>query len=614
MSDFASAPLDMDTPLTDHPGGEMDFLIRSYDWSRSPLGPRSTWPDSLAAAVELMLPAQVQIVIFAGPEFVALYNDAYAPTIGDKHPHALGRPAREYWSELWSDLEPLLQHVRTTGETISAKDRRFYIERHGYPEHVYFDISYSAIRDREGAVQAVLCIVNETTARVQAQHAMQESEARLRALFRQATGGIALTDLDGRFIMVNDRLCEITGRSEAELLQLRMQDITFRDDLPATVAQFDNLLKRGESVSIEKRLVRKDGSLVWVSNSLGAVRDETGSIRQVSSIILDISGRRRAEALERRLAAIIASSDDAILGTDLEMRVTSWNNGAVHLYGYAAEEVLGRPVTFLVPADRPDEEPAIIARIRQGERVEPHETKRRHKDGRLIDVSLTVSPIHDEHGRVIGASKIARDITERKAAERLQQVLMGELQHRVKNVLATVQAIARQTFGRGEGGATDTFFARLTSLAHAHDLLTRENWNGAELSAVVADIIAPYRPEQFEVAGPPLRLPPRSVLTVSLAMHELATNAAKYGALSVPQGRVEIRWGLRRDDPSHFELHWREAGGPAVAPPAHKGFGTRLIQQALAAELRGEVQVAYEAEGVICRVDAPVVSDWERSE
>ncbi|WP_336800695.1 PAS domain S-box protein [Kaistia sp. MMO-174] len=450
--------------------------------------------------MDLILPAQAQIVIFAGPEFVAIYNDAYAPTIGDKHPHALGRPAREYWSELWSDLEPLLQHVRTTGETISAKDRRFYIERHGFPEYVYFDISYSPVRDHAGVVQAVLCIVSETTARVAAQHALQESEARLRALFRQATGGIALIDLDGRFAMVNDRFCEITGRTEAELLRLRMQDITFRDDLPATVAQFDKLLQRGESVSIEKRLVRKDGSLVWISNSLGAVRDEAGSIRQASAIILDISDRRRTEALERRLAAIIASSDDAILGTDLDMRVTSWNNGAAHLYGYSAEEVLGLPVTFLVPADRPDEETAIIARIREGERVEPHETKRRHKDGRLIDVSLTVSPIRDEHGRIVGASKIARDITERKAAERLQHVLMGELQHRVKNVLATVQAIARQTFGRAEGGATDTFFARLTSLAHAHDLLTRENWNGAELSAVVADIIAPYRPEQFEAA------------------------------------------------------------------------------------------------------------------
>ncbi|MBN9025491.1 MAG: PAS domain S-box protein [Rhizobiales bacterium] len=604
----------MDTPLTDHPGGELERLIRSLDWSRSPLGPRSSWPECLDAAVDLILPAQAQIVIFAGPEFVAIYNDAYAPTIGDKHPHALGRPAREYWSELWSDLEPLLQHVRTTGETISAKDRRFYIERHGFPEYVYFDISYSPVRDHAGVVQAVLCIVSETTARVAAQHALQESEARLRALFRQATGGIALIDLDGRFAMVNDRFCEITGRTEAELLRLRMQDITFRDDLPATVAQFDKLLQRGESVSIEKRLVRKDGSLVWISNSLGAVRDEAGSIRQASAIILDISDRRRTEALERRLAAIIASSDDAILGTDLDMRVTSWNNGAAHLYGYSAEEVLGLPVTFLVPADRPDEETAIIARIREGERVEPHETKRRHKDGRLIDVSLTVSPIRDEHGRIVGASKIARDITERKAAERLQHVLMGELQHRVKNVLATVQAIARQTFGRAEGGATDTFFARLTSLAHAHDLLTRENWNGAELSAVVADIIAPYRPEQFEAAGPSLRLPPRSVLTVSLAMHELATNAAKYGALSVPQGRVEVRWALRPDDPSHFELHWRESGGPAVTPPLHKGFGTRLIQQALAAELRGEVQVIYEADGVVCRVHAPVVSDWERGE
>jgi PAS domain S-box-containing protein len=598
--------------LTVSPEGEMEGRIQAYDWTRSPLGARSGWPACLRAAVDLILPADAQIVIFAGPEFVAIYNDAYAQTIGDKHPHALGRPAREHWSELWSDLEPLLQHVLLTGETVSARDRAFYIERHGYPENVFFDISYSAIRDPEGSVHGVLCIVNETTERTHAQHALKASEQRLRALFAQSTGGIALTELDGRFLLVNERLCEITGRSEAELLALRMQDITHPDDLDATEAQLRSLTEGGASRVIEKRFVRKDGSLVWISNSLGAVRDELGRVHQASAIIIDISVRRRAEALERRLAAIIASSNDAILGTDLEMRITSWNQGAERLYGYNAAEVMGRRVTFLVPPDRPDEEPAIIARIREGERVEPHETRRLHKDGRLIDVSLTVSPILDEHGRIIGASKIARDITERKEADRLQRLLMGELQHRVKNVLATVQAIARQTFGQEQGSASDTFYSRLTSLAHAHDLLTRENWDGADLGAVVGGVIAPYHADRFVVQGPSIRLTPRAVLTISLAMHELATNAAKYGALSVPDGRVEILWAIPDDDRTRFELVWRERGGPPVQPPTRKGFGSRLVQQVLAAELKGKVHLSYGREGVVCRVQAPTGGNWEQ--
>jgi signal transduction histidine kinase len=163
-------------------GGFMGALMRDRDWSRSPLGDPEHWTSSLKTTVGLLLRAEAQIVLFWGPEFVALYNDAYAPTIGDKHPRALGRPASENWAELWDDLEPLLQGVRGTGKTFSARDRPFYIERHGFGETVYFDISYSAVPEADGRVGGVLCIVSETTERVRASAALRESEARLREL------------------------------------------------------------------------------------------------------------------------------------------------------------------------------------------------------------------------------------------------------------------------------------------------------------------------------------------------------------------------------------------------------------------------------------------------
>src|SRR5579871_3575085 len=166
---------------TDFPpdNGEVSTLIRTLDWSTSNLGPVAGWPPSLKAAVNLMLPAMAQIVLFWSADFVALYNDAYAPTIGEKHPRALGRPARENWAELWDDLEPLLRHVIETGETVFAKDRPFYIERHGYPENVYFDISYSPVQDEAGGVRGVLCIVSETTERVMAQRELAKAQERL---------------------------------------------------------------------------------------------------------------------------------------------------------------------------------------------------------------------------------------------------------------------------------------------------------------------------------------------------------------------------------------------------------------------------------------------------
>jgi two-component sensor histidine kinase len=178
-------------------GGEMGALVRALDWSKTSLGPISAWPANLKATISLMLPAQAQIVLFWGPEFVALYNDAYAPTIGDKHPRALGRPARENWAELWDDLEPLLRCVLETGETVFAKDRPFYIERHGYPENVYFDISYSPVRDEAGKVGGVLCIVSETTERVVSQERqrllLRETNHRLKNLFAMVDAMIGLS-------------------------------------------------------------------------------------------------------------------------------------------------------------------------------------------------------------------------------------------------------------------------------------------------------------------------------------------------------------------------------------------------------------------------------------
>lgn len=185
---------DEDFPLG---GGETGALIRVLDWSKTRLGPVSAWPARLKATISIMLPAQAQIVLFWGPEFVALYNDAYAPTIGDKHPRAFGRPARENWAELWDDLEPLLRGVLETGETVFAQDRLFYIERHGYPENVYFDISYSPVRDEAGKVRGVLCIVSETTERVVAQERqrllLRETNHRLKNLFAMIDAMINLS-------------------------------------------------------------------------------------------------------------------------------------------------------------------------------------------------------------------------------------------------------------------------------------------------------------------------------------------------------------------------------------------------------------------------------------
>jgi PAS domain S-box-containing protein len=317
--------------------------------------------------------------------------------------------------------------------------------------------------------------------------------------------------------------------------------------------------------------------------------------------------RNRAEDDTRRLAAIIENSDDAIISKNLDGVITSWNKGAERLFGYTSDEATGRPVTMLMPPDRIDEEPGIIARIRRGERIEHYDTVRRRKDGSLVDISLTVSPIKDAEGRVIGASKIARHIGDRKRAEQQQQLLVGEIKHRIKNTLATVQAIARQTLQGTPVEEREAFIARLMALANAHDLLTLERWNRADLRDVVERALMPFEEKhkaRFLIHGPDEAwLDAQRASLLTMALHELATNAVKYGSLSNAYGIVRLTWDVSTEgEIQKAKLIWRELGGPLVVPPERKGFGSFLIERALQGGGGGS-KLDFNPNGLICTLE-----------
>jgi two-component sensor histidine kinase len=222
---------------------------------------------------------------------------------------------------------------------------------------------------------------------------------------------------------------------------------------------------------------------------------------------------------------------------------------------------------------------------------------------------LTVSPLHDAAGRVVGASKIARDVTDRKQAEERQKALVDELNHRVKNTLATVQALAAQTI-RGEGinkEVLDIFNARLLALSKAHDQLSREGWQHADLRSVIAGVFAPYGSGRIALEGQNVMVPPKVALTLAMVLHELATNAAKYGALSVPSGELTLSWHLKNGERERLLcLDWHEANGPTVAEPMRRGFGTRLIDRAISGELEGRSVLQFAPAGVRCHMEIPL--------
>jgi PAS domain S-box-containing protein len=287
--------------------------------------------------------------------------------------------------------------------------------------------------------------------------------------------------------------------------------------------------------------------------------------------------RSRAEQTSRLLASIVETSGDAIVSKTLDGTITSWNSGAKRVFGYDSDEVVGKSIMLLIPPDRHEEERNIIDRVRRGMRVEHYDTVRRRKNGTPVDISLMVSPVMDATGRIVGASKIARDISEKKRYEAQQSLLLHEMTHRVKNTLATVQAMAGQTLRSVSKDELRSFMSRLHALAAAYDLLTSENWDRAAVRDIVNRAAEPFKAERFSVHGPEFLVSAGQALKLTMVLHELATNAVKYGALSNAAGTVEIAW--RHKGTERLHISWQERGGPAVTPPEHKGFGSRLVEQ-----------------------------------
>jgi PAS domain S-box-containing protein len=338
----------------------------------------------------------------------------------------------------------------------------------------------------------------------------------------------------------------------------------------------------------------------------------------VLAVVRDMTERRAIEAALRRsegLAAIVTSSDDAIIGKTLDGIVTSWNEAAERMFGYTANEMIGQSIRRLIPADRGVEEEMILGRVARGERLQSYETVRKTKDGRAINVSVTISPTRDERGRIIGASKIVRDVTSRKADEDQVRLLMREANHRVKNILyvvrGVVQAIARHTVVDKPEDFLSRFTERMDALAANQELLLRNNWQGVDVEGLARAQLAHFADLigiRITIDGPKLRLTATAAQTIGLALHELATNAGKYGALSTDVGRVDIAWGTKGNT---FTMSWTERQGPPASAPKHRGFGAVVVEDMAAQSVGGEVDLRYPASGLTWRLTCPTVNALE---
>lgn len=315
------------------------------------------------------------------------------------------------------------------------------------------------------------------------------------------------------------------------------------------------------------------------------------------------------------LASIVDGSFDAIVSKDLNSIIRTWNAAAERMFGYTAEEAIGKSVTMLIPEHLQSEEADIIARIKQSERVESFETVRVRKDGTTFNVSLTISPVKNAEGIIVGASKIARDITQTKEAERRIRLLLREVNHRVKNQFAVILSIIRETSNRS---LSPELFERqlrdrILALARSHDLLVNSEWAGASLLELIHHQLGVFGHEQrVTISGPLVTINSNAVQHLGMAMHELGTNSVKYGALSNGLGQIAIRWSITEEPAGSGTLQviWEEQlTRPVEDPPGsapRRGFGSVVLERVVPIALGGTAKLERTPRSVRWSVEAPL--------
>jgi PAS domain S-box-containing protein len=528
-------------------------------------------------------------------------NKAELELMGYSAAEYVGRPIADFHA----DPEVIADILRRlgAGERLDKYPARLKA-KDGSIKHVLIS---SSVLFRAGEFINTRCFSVDVTASREAEAARLEAERRLAKTYESVTVGIGETDENGRFLNVNPAFSAITGYSGEELTAMGFDQITHPEDRALDLSLYrDQVANRRESYSIDKRYCRKDGGEVFVEVLSSSVRSPDGAFLYGVRVVKDVTDRKRAEQRvqesDRRSRELLDALPIAVYTTDAAGRITYYNEAAVAFSG--RRPALGVDewcVSWKLywPDGRPlphDECPMALA-LREGHEARGVEAVAERPDGTRRTFTPFPTVLRDNRGGVVGAINVLVDITERKRADEEQKILINELNHRVKNTLATVQSISMHTHRSTPEAFVQRFESRLVALSKAHDLLTRRRWTGVGLGELLEQELAPYADadqSRIVMEGPELTLSARTGLALSMVLHELVTNAAKYGALSVEGGRVQVVWEPKEEGMKNIlTLRWIESGGPMVEPPTRRGFGRQLIERTITRDLGGTADLEF---------------------
>jgi len=637
---------------------EMAARVREHDWSSTPLGPSESWPPALKRAAEIALGAPLASVLLWGPDhIIAAYNDGYRVVLGSK-PDVFGRRVLDVWNEDRAILEPQLARV-LRGETLLFRELPMILLRGPASDESWFDYGYGPVRDDSGAVAGLIVSILEVTDRVVAQRTLRASEERQAFLLRLSDTLRPVTD-PGEVLQTAMRLVgEHFGVDSAVYHEFDEKGgrVITRQGVTNDRIVLPDIWELGD-FGFEKEV--KAGKTIWyedtetdprlkdcltsyratgIRSGLGVTLMKRGRLAAMIGLtdsrprawsqdqrsLVERVAERTWEAVERARAELALRDSEVRFqqfgkasaaglwirdATNLTMEYVSPAMGTI--YGVRPEDLLGdvaKWAALLVPEDR-DGALGHVESARQG-KAGVHEFRiRRQSDQSFRWIRSTDFPL-EQDGHVGRIGGIAEDVTDAKLAVQHQAILLAELQHRVRNIMAMIRSMANRT---ADGSLSvreyrELLEGRLLALVRVQALLMREANAGGSLQSILESEISAQADSagQYELNGPEIMLPPKMVEVLTLAFHELATNALKYGALSVSSGRLAVTWHLLdRRGRTWLALDWSETGAPPRAPPERRGFGSELIEKRIPYELKGSGRLSFEPDGVRCHMELPL--------